>query len=30
VAEAIIRHQDIGTTGKITFLGQLIQLATVV
>lgn len=28
VAEAIIRHQDIGTTGKITFLGQLIQLAT--
>lgn len=28
VAEAIIRHQDIGTEGKITFLGQLIQLAT--
>ncbi|KAK4226551.1 cyanamide hydratase [Podospora fimiseda] len=29
VCEAIIRHQDLGTTGKITFLGQLIQLATV-
>lgn len=29
VAEAIIRHQDLGTTGKITLLGQLIQLATV-
>jgi cyanamide hydratase len=29
VAEAIIRHQDIRTTGKITFLGQLIQLATI-
>lgn len=29
VAEAIIRHQDLGTTGKITFLGQLIQLATI-
>jgi cyanamide hydratase len=28
VAEAIIRHQDVGTTGSITFLGQLIQLAT--
>jgi cyanamide hydratase len=28
VAEAIIRHQDIGTVGKISFLGQLIQLAT--
>ncbi|KAM7189614.1 hypothetical protein V8F33_009982 [Rhypophila sp. PSN 637] len=28
VAEAIIRHQDIGTTGFITFLGQIIQLAT--
>lgn len=28
VTEAIIRHQDIGTVGKITFLGQLIQLAT--
>ncbi|KAJ9156022.1 Cyanamide hydratase [Pleurostoma richardsiae] len=29
VAEAIIRHQDLGTTGKITFLGQLVQLATI-
>ncbi|KAF7531013.1 hypothetical protein G7054_g9314 [Neopestalotiopsis clavispora] len=29
VAEAIIRHQDLGTVGKITFLGQLIQLATI-
>jgi cyanamide hydratase len=29
VTEAIIRHQDLGTTGKITFLGQLIQLATI-
>ena len=29
VAEAIIRHQDIGETGKITALGQLIQLATI-
>ncbi|KAJ0113804.1 hypothetical protein J7T55_010048 [Diaporthe amygdali] len=29
VAEAIIRHQDLGSTGTITFLGQLIQLATV-
>jgi cyanamide hydratase len=28
VAEAIIRHQDLGTVGTITFLGQLIQLAT--
>lgn len=29
VAEAIIRHQDIGDVGKITLLGQLIQLATI-
>lgn len=29
VAEVIIRHQDIGETGKITTLGQLIQLATI-
>lgn len=29
MAEAIIRHQDLGTTGSITFLGQLIQLTTV-
>jgi cyanamide hydratase len=28
VAEAIIRHQDLGRDGKITFLGQLIQLGT--
>ncbi|KAL2847132.1 hypothetical protein BJX68DRAFT_276962 [Aspergillus pseudodeflectus] len=28
VAEAIIRHQDMGVEGTITFLGQLIQLAT--
>ncbi|KAI5917463.1 hypothetical protein F4810DRAFT_44393 [Camillea tinctor] len=29
VAEAIIRHQDLGTVGTITFLGQVVQLATV-
>ncbi|KAH8880278.1 urea hydro-lyase cyanamide [Thozetella sp. PMI_491] len=29
VCEAIIRHQDLGTVGTITFLGQLIQLATI-
>jgi len=29
VAEAIIRHQDIGESGKITTIGQLIQLATI-
>lgn len=29
VAEAIIRHQDLGATGRITLLGQLIQLATI-
>ncbi len=29
VAEAVIRHQDIGESGKITTLGQLIQLATI-
>jgi cyanamide hydratase len=29
VCEAIIRHQDLGKEGTITFLGQLIQLATV-
>ncbi|KAM0276123.1 hypothetical protein ACHAQH_007049 [Verticillium albo-atrum] len=28
VAEAIIRHQDIGVDGTISFLGQLIQLST--
>jgi cyanamide hydratase len=29
VMEAIIRHQDLGETGTITELGQIIQLATV-
>ncbi|KAL7624901.1 hypothetical protein AAE478_004115 [Parahypoxylon ruwenzoriense] len=29
VAEAIIRHQDLGVVGKITVLGQVVQLATV-
>ncbi|KAI9150338.1 cyanamide hydratase [Paramyrothecium foliicola] len=29
VCEAIIRHQDLGTEGYITFLGQIIQLATI-
>ena len=29
VAEVIIRHQDLGETGKLTALGQLLQLATV-
>ncbi|KAI1191138.1 hypothetical protein F5B17DRAFT_383771 [Nemania serpens] len=29
VAEAIIRHQDLGTVGTISFLGQVIQLATI-
>ncbi|KAF3075360.1 Cyanamide hydratase [Trichoderma lentiforme] len=29
VAETIIRHQDLGTAGNITFLGQVIQLATI-
>ncbi|KAL8835238.1 MAG: hypothetical protein Q9170_003400 [Blastenia crenularia] len=29
VAEAIIRHQDIGESGKITTIGLLIQLATI-
>jgi len=28
VAEAIIRHQDLGDVGNITTVGQLIQLAT--
>lgn len=27
-AEAIIRHEDMGIDGTITFMGQLIQLAT--
>ncbi|KAL7935356.1 hypothetical protein V8C35DRAFT_333871 [Trichoderma chlorosporum] len=29
VAETIIRHQDLGTAGNITFLGQIVQLATI-
>ncbi len=29
VCEAIIRHADLGTVGSITFLGQLLQLATI-
>lgn len=29
VAEAIIRHQDLGESGKISSAGLLIQLATV-
>jgi cyanamide hydratase len=29
VCETIIRHQDLGTVGNITFLGQVIQLATI-
>ncbi|KPM37976.1 hypothetical protein AK830_g8607 [Neonectria ditissima] len=29
VCETIIRHQDLGTEGTITFLGQLTQLATI-
>ncbi|KAK8062374.1 MFS transporter [Apiospora hydei] len=29
VAEAIIRHQDLGTEGTIPLLGQIVQLATV-
>ncbi|KAI4159472.1 MAG: hypothetical protein LQ342_006551 [Letrouitia transgressa] len=29
VAEAIMRHQDLGETGKITTIGLLIQMATI-
>ncbi|WYZ42541.1 hypothetical protein EsH8_VI_000240 [Colletotrichum jinshuiense] len=29
VCETIIRHQDLGKDGMITFLGQVIQLATI-
>ena len=29
VTEAIIRHQDLGSEGKITVLGQVLQMATV-
>ncbi|EAW12028.1 putative cyanamide hydratase [Aspergillus clavatus NRRL 1] len=28
-AEAIIRHQDLGVDGTITYIGQLVQLATI-
>ena len=30
VAEAIIRHQDLGDSGKISSVGLLIQLATII
>lgn len=29
VAEAVIRHQDLGSVGKITRIGGLVQLATI-
>ena len=29
VAETIMRHQDIGETGKVTFLTGVVQLATI-
>jgi len=29
VAEAIIRHQDLGGTGTLTRIGALIQLSTI-
>ncbi|KAL9610930.1 MAG: hypothetical protein Q9167_004408 [Letrouitia subvulpina] len=29
VAEAIMRHQDLGETGKITTIGLLVQMATI-
>ena len=29
VAEAIMRHQDLGESGKISTIGKLIQLATI-
>lgn len=29
VAEAVVRHQDLGETGKIGAVGQLLQLATI-
>ena len=29
VAEAVFRHQDLGSEGKITVLGQVLQMATV-
>jgi cyanamide hydratase len=29
VAEAVIRHQDLGSVGKITRVGALVQLATI-
>lgn len=29
VAETVMRHQDIGETGKVSFLTGLVQLATI-
>ncbi|KAH6604054.1 hypothetical protein Trco_007500 [Trichoderma cornu-damae] len=29
IVETIIRHQDLGTMGNITFMGKVIQLATI-
>jgi cyanamide hydratase len=29
VAEAVMRHQDLGETGTLTSIGALIQLATI-
>ena len=29
VAETVFRHQDIGETGKVSFLTALVQLATI-
>ncbi len=29
VAEAVMRHQDLGETGTLTTIGALIQLATI-
>jgi cyanamide hydratase len=29
VAEAVIRHQDLGDTGTLTMIGALVQLATI-
>ena len=29
IAEAVIRHQDLGTVGSIMYLGQILQLATI-
>lgn len=29
VAEAVMRHQDLGETGTLTTVGALVQLATI-